>query len=129
MFGPVTLVVVGALFGTFLVGMSWYLYTRHGLLIDFTYPLLSTTAIYLTLIFSSFVREQAQRRQSAGVRPVSVAGAGRTAGAVAGEAGAWRRGARDDHHVQRRQGLTTISESYKQDPQGLTTLMNRFLTG
>ena len=33
------------------------------MLIDFTYPLMSTTAIYLTLIFSSFVREQAQRRQ------------------------------------------------------------------
>ena len=63
MFGPVTLVVVGALFATFLIGMSWYFYTHYRLLIDFTYPLLSTTAIYLTLVFSSFVREQAQRRQ------------------------------------------------------------------
>ena len=63
MFGPVTLVVVGALFATLLIGTSWYFYTQHRLLIDFTYPLLSTTAIYLTLIFTSFVREQAQRRQ------------------------------------------------------------------
>ena len=36
-----------------------------------------------------------------GVRPVSVAGAGRAAGAVAGKARARRRGARDDHHVLR----------------------------
>ena len=62
-FGPVTLVAVGALFATLLVGASWYFYTQHRLLIDFTYPLLSTTVIYLTLIFTSFVREQAQRRQ------------------------------------------------------------------
>ena len=48
---------------TLLIGTSWYFYAQHRLLVDFTYPLLSTTAIYLTLIFSSFVREQAQRRQ------------------------------------------------------------------
>src|SRR6202000_2112606 len=61
--GPVTLVAVGALFASVLVGTSWYVYKEHRLLIDFTYPLMSTTAIYLTLIFTSFVREQAQRRQ------------------------------------------------------------------
>ena len=63
MFGPVTLFAVGALFATLLIGTSWYFYTHYRLLIDFTYPLLSTTAIYLTLIFASFVREQAQRKQ------------------------------------------------------------------
>jgi adenylate cyclase len=63
LFGPITLVAVGALFATVLVGTSWYFYTHDRLLVDFTYPLLSTTSIYLTLIFSSFVREQAQRRQ------------------------------------------------------------------
>ena len=39
-FGPVTLVVVGALFAAILIGTSWYFYTQHRLLIDFTYPLL-----------------------------------------------------------------------------------------
>src|SRR4051812_48399680 len=62
-FGPILLVTVGALFATVLIGTSWYFYTQHRLLIDFTYPLMTTTAIYLTLIFASFVREQAQRRQ------------------------------------------------------------------
>ncbi len=61
--GPVTLVGVGALFATALIGTSSYFYLHDRMLIDFTYPLLSTTAIYLTLIFSSFVREQAQRKQ------------------------------------------------------------------
>src|SRR5450432_2643269 len=61
--GPATLVGVGALFASLLIGTSWFFYIHYRLLVDFTYPLLSTTAIYLTLIFSSFVREQAQRRQ------------------------------------------------------------------
>ena len=30
MFGPVTLVVVGALFATLLIGTSWYFYTQTG---------------------------------------------------------------------------------------------------
>ena len=63
LFGPITLVVLGAVFATTLIGTSWYYYAQHRQLIDFTYPLMSTTAIYLTLIFSSFVREQAQRKQ------------------------------------------------------------------
>ena len=92
MFGPVTLVAVGALFATVLVDTSWYFYTQHRLLIDFTYPLVSTTAIYLTLLFANFVREQKQRRAySLGVRPVSVARADRAAGAVPGETPARRR--------------------------------------
>ena len=63
LFGPVTLVALGAAFAAALIGTSVYFYAQHRQLIDFTYPLMSTTAIYLTLIFSSFVREQAQRRQ------------------------------------------------------------------
>jgi adenylate cyclase len=129
MFGPVTLVVVGALLATFLVGMSWYLYTHYRLLIDFTYPLLSTTAIYLTLVFSSFVREQAQRRQirSAFGRYLSPALVEQLAQSpeklVLG--GEEREMTIMFSDVR---GFTTISESYKHDPQGLTTLMNRFLT-
>ena len=64
-FGPVTLVAVGALFATVLAGTSWVFYSQHRLLVDFTYPLMSTTSIYLTLIFASFVREQSQRGRSA----------------------------------------------------------------
>ncbi|MEO6783143.1 MAG: adenylate/guanylate cyclase domain-containing protein [Bradyrhizobium sp.] len=129
MFGPVTLVVVGALFATFLIGMSWYFYTHYRLLIDFTYPLLSTTAIYLTLVFSSFVREQAQRRQirSAFGQYLSPALIEQLAQSpeklVLG--GEEREMTIMFSDVR---GFTTISESYKHDPQGLTTLMNRFLT-
>lgn len=129
LFGPVTLVAVGALFATLLIGTSWYFYTHYRLLIDFTYPLLSTTAIYLTLIFTSFVREQAQRRQirSAFGQYLSPALIEQLAQSpeklVLG--GEEREMTIMFSDVR---GFTTISESYKNDPQGLTTLMNRFLT-
>jgi adenylate cyclase len=128
-FGPVTLVAVGGLFASLLIGTSWFFYTQHRLLIDPTYPLLSTTAIYLTLIFSSFVREQAQRRQirSAFGQYLSPALVEQLAQApeklVLG--GEEREMTVMFSDVR---GFTSISESYKHDPQGLTTLMNRFLT-
>jgi adenylate cyclase len=129
LFGPISLVAVGALFASLLVGTSWYFYWQHQLLIDFTYPLLSTTAIYLTLIFSSFVREQAQRRQirSAFSRYLSPALVEQLAQSpeklvLGGEEREMTIMFSD------MRGFTSISESYKNDPQGLTALMNRFLT-
>lgn len=128
-FGPVTLVVVGALFATVLVGTSWYYYTQHRLLVDFTYPLLSTTAIYLTLIFASFVREQRQRKQVRGqfaqyMSPVLVEQLAQSPEKL--KLGGEEREMTIMFSDVR--GFTTISESYKHDPQGLTALMNRFLT-
>ena len=129
LFGPVTLVALGAAFATALIGTSWYFYSQHRLLIDFTYPLFSTTAIYLTLIFSSFVREQAQRKQirtafSQYMSPALVAQL-----ALSPEklvlGGEEREMTIMFSDVR---GFTTISETYKRDPQGLTRLMNRFLT-
>ncbi|WP_375777439.1 CHASE2 domain-containing protein [Bradyrhizobium sp. ma5] len=128
-FGPITLVVVGGLFASVLIGTSWYFYSQHRLLIDFTYPLMSTTAIYLTLIFSAFVREQQQRRQirSQFVQYMSPALVEQLAQAperlvLGGEEREMTIMFSD------MRGFTTISETYKRDPQGLTALMNRFLT-
>jgi adenylate cyclase len=127
--GPKSLVAVGAFFATLLVGTSWYYYSQHRLLIDPTYPLLSTTAIYLTLIFFSFVREQTQRRQirSAFGQYLSPALVEQLAQAperlvLGGEEREMTVMFSD------MRGFTSISETYKNDPQGLTELMNRFLT-
>jgi adenylate cyclase len=129
LFGPVSLVIVGGAFASLLVGTSVYFYTQQRLLIDFTYPLMSTTAIYLTLIFSSFVREQAQRRQirSAFGQYLSPALVEQLAQSpeklvLGGEEREMTIMFSD------MRGFTSISETYKNDPQGLTALMNRFLT-
>jgi len=128
-FGPVSLVGVGGLFASVLIGASWYFYTQHRLLIDFTYPLMSTTAIYLTLIFTSFVREQAQRRQIRSqfaqyMSPVLVE-------QLAQQPEKLVLGGEEREMTimfSDMRGFTAISETYKDDPQGLTSLMNRFLT-
>ncbi|MET0443925.1 MAG: CHASE2 domain-containing protein, partial [Pseudorhodoplanes sp.] len=129
MFGPITLVIMGAIFAALLIGTSWYFFQQQRLLIDFTYPLLSTTLIYLTLIFSNFVREQAQRRRirsafSQYLSPALVA-------ELAQSPEKLRLGGEEREMTimfSDVRGFTTISESYKHDPQGLTALMNRFLT-
>ncbi|MBR0716736.1 CHASE2 domain-containing protein [Bradyrhizobium liaoningense] len=128
-FGPVTLVGVGALFASVLLGFSWYYYWRYRLLIDPTYPMMSTTAIYLTLIFASFVREQQQRKQIRGhfaqyLSPVLVEQMAQSPEKVV-LGGEEREMTIMFSDVR---GFTTISETYKHDPQGLTALMNRFLT-
>jgi adenylate cyclase len=129
MLGPIGLVAVGGLFASLLIGTSWYFYAQQQLLVDFTYPLLSTMSIYLTLIFTSFVREQKQRRQirSAFGQYLSPALIEQLAQSpeklVLG--GEEREMTIMFSDVR---GFTTISESFKSDPQGLTTLMNRFLT-
>jgi len=127
--GPVTLVGVGALFATALIGTSSYFYLHDRMLIDFTYPLLSTTAIYLTLIFSSFVREQAQRRQirsafSQYLSPAFVEQLAQSPEKL--KLGGEEREMTIMFSDMR--GFTSISETYKDNPQGLTALMNRFLT-
>jgi len=129
MFGPVTLVALGAVFATGVIGTSVYFYSQHRLLIDSTYPLLSTTAIYLTLIFSSFVREQQQRKQIRGafaqyMSPVLVEQLAQSPEKLV--LGGEERELTIMFSDMR--GFTSISETYKNDPQGLTALMNRFLT-
>jgi adenylate cyclase len=127
--GPARLVGVGALFATLLIGTSWFYYIHYRQLIDFTYPLMSTTAIYLTLIFSSFVREQAQRRQirSAFGQYLSPA----LVEQLAQSPEKLQLGGEEREMTilfSDVRGFTSISESFKHDPQGLTRLMNRFLT-
>lgn len=129
LFGPISLFAFGSLIVASLVGVSWYFYAQQRLLIDFTYPLLSCLMIYLTLVFSSYVREQAQRRRirSAFGQYLSPALVEQLAQSpeklVLG--GEEREMTIMFSDVR---GFTTISESYKHDPQGLTALMNRFLT-
>jgi adenylate cyclase len=126
---PVLLLIFGVGIVTVTVGTSWYFYQQDRLLFDFTYPLLSSALVYLTLVFSNYMSEQAQRRRirSAFGQYLSPALVEQLAQSpdklVLG--GEEREMSILFSDVR---GFTTISELYKDDPQGLTSLMNSFLT-
>jgi len=126
---PLLLLLVGATIVAISMGASWYFYVQNRLLFDFTYPLLSSVLVYLTLMFSNYMSEEAQRRRirSAFGQYLSPALVEQLAQSpdklvLGGE----------DREMSILfsdvRGFTTISELYKDDPQGLTSLMNSFLT-
>ena len=123
------LLAFGAAISALVIGTSWYYYTQHKLLIDFTYPLLSSILIYLILVFTNYVGEQAQRRRirsafSQYLSPTLVAQLAQSPEKLV--LGGEQRNMTIMFSDVR--GFTTISEMYKDDPQGLTSLMNSFLT-
>ena len=46
-----------------LVAVSWYYFAQRNLLIDFTFPLIASSLIYLTLVFTNYLRAHSERRQ------------------------------------------------------------------
>src|SRR5580698_6534654 len=129
MLSATIVVVLGACLIAGLIGLSWYLFAAQNLLIDFTYPLISSWLIYLALTFVNYFREQKQRQQIRSafgfyLSPHMVEQLARSPEKLV-LGGEERRMTILFSDVR---GFTTISEHYKDDPQGLTHLMNRFLT-
>jgi adenylate cyclase len=129
MLSPTVNVVLGGLLIAGLIGFSLYLFAEHNLLIDFTYPLISSWLIYLVLTFVNYFREQQQRQQIRSafgfyLSPALVEQLAKSPERLV-LGGEERRMTILFSDVR---GFTTISEHYKDDPQGLTRLMNRFLT-
>jgi adenylate cyclase len=123
------LIALGAILILGLIGLSWYFFAVHNLLIDFTYPLISSWLIYLVLTFVNYFREQKQRQQIRSafgfyLSPPLVEQLAKSPDRLV-LGGEERRMTILFSDVR---GFTTISEHYKDDPQGLTQLMNRFLT-
>jgi adenylate cyclase len=122
-------VLLGAVLIGGLLGFSLYLFVEKNLLIDFTYPLISSWLIYLVLTFVNYFREQKQRQQIRSafgyyLSPHMVEQLAKSPEKLV-LGGQERRMTILFSDVR---GFTTISEHYKDDPQGLTRLMNRFLT-
>lgn len=121
--------VLGGTIATALAAMSWYLFVSHSMLIDVAYPLLSSLVIFLLLVFINYFREEMERSKvrsafSQYLSPDLVEQlAENPEKLVLG--GETRELTILFSDVR---GFTTISETYKSDPQGLTTLINRLLT-
>lgn len=127
--GAVNLLVLGAAVAAGLAASSWYRYSHSGILLDATFPLASTFLVYLTLVFTNYVREQLGRARirSAFDQYLSPALVEQLAQSpeklkLGGEERILTVMFSDVR------GFTGIAEAYKDDPQGLTSLMNRFLS-
>jgi adenylate cyclase len=126
---PVYLLMFGGAIVALTAGASWYFFVQNRLLFDFTYPLISSALVYLTLVFSNYMSEQAQRR-----RIRSAFGQYLSPDLVEQLANSPEKLVLGGEEREMSilfsdvRGFTTISELYKNDPQGLTSLMNSFLT-
>ena len=129
MIGALPLLILGAGIGAGLAAISWMVFQQQNTLIDVTFPLMSSFGVYAALVFVNYLREQVdrQRIRSAFGQYLSptlveqlaqnpdklvLGGEERTMTIMFSDV----------------RGFTTISESFKDDPQGLTHLMNRLLT-
>ena len=127
--GASMMLALGAVAAALLAAGSWYFFTVHRILIDATYPLLATFLVYLTLIFVNYFREQLQRRRIRTAFGQYLAPS--LVEQLAHSHETLVLGGEDrDMTIMFSdvRGFTTISEIYKDDPQGLTSLINHFLT-
>jgi adenylate cyclase len=129
MMGVMTLLGFGFMVTLLLASISWYFYVQQGMLFDVSFPLIAIFVIYLTLVFINYFREQKDRRRirSAFSHYLSPTLVEQLANSpeklvLGGET-------RDMTILfSDVRGFTSISETFKNDPQGLTRLMNRLLT-
>ena len=127
--GAVRLLLLGSAAAACLAAASWYRYAHEGILIDATFPLAASFAVYATLVFTNYVREELGRNRirSAFGRYLSPD----LVEQLAQSPETLKLGGEERRMTilfSDIRGFTTIAESFKADPQGLTALMNDFLT-
>ena len=115
--------------GAVLSGGSWWLFSRQGLLLDATYPIVAATLVFGLLLVWSYFNDEAEKRQIRNafahyLSPVLVE-------QLVQDPSKLKLGG-DTRDMTMLfcdvREFTTISEQYKSDPRGLTALINRLLT-
>jgi len=111
------------------VAVSWYLFKQERVLLDPLYPSLATLAVYMAGSLLSYLRTEAEKRQVRGAFAQYLSPA--LVEQVAREPERLKLGGEMKNMTflfSDIRGFTTISERFKSNPQGLTKLINRFLT-
>jgi adenylate cyclase len=124
-----SLFILGGAIAILAVGLSWYSFTFLDLLIDYTFPLLSSLLVYSVLVCTNYVTVSADRHRirsafSQYISPALVEQLAQSPEKLT------LGGERRDLTILFAdvRGFTAISESYRDDPQGLTALINRLFT-
>jgi adenylate cyclase len=124
-----TLFVLGGTTAAITLGVSWYCFSFLDLLVDYTFPLVSSLLVYAVLVFTNYVTVSADRYRirsafsqylspdlveqlAQSPEKLTLGGEQRVLTVLFSDI----------------RGFTTISELYKDDPKGLTTLINRLFT-
>ena len=124
-----TLFATAVLMTGAVIAGSWIAYSQHQMLFDATFPVLTLISIYMGVVVIGYFREQLDRRRIRSafgqyLSPTLVERLAKSSKELV-------LGGEDRIMTvlfSDVRGFTTISESYKDNPQGLTALMNRFLT-
>lgn len=127
--GPVYTLAAFLVVAAGIVGQSWYGFSTARELRDASFPLVVSAMIYLTLSYANYLRESREKRQVRGAfaqylspKLVEQLAANPDMLKLGGETKEMSIMFSDIR------GFTTVSEMYKDNPQGLTTLINRLLT-
>jgi adenylate cyclase len=124
-----TLFATAVLAAAAIVAGSWIAYSSYQMLFDATFPLVAMLAVYMSVVLIGYFREQLDRRRIRSafgqyLSPTMVERLAKSSKQLV-------LGGEDRIMTvlfSDVRGFTAISESYKDNPQGLTALMNRFLT-
>ncbi|WP_114946039.1 CHASE2 domain-containing protein [Microvirga calopogonii] len=124
-----TLFALGGATAVVTLGVSWYCFSSLDLLIDYTFPLISSLLVYAVLVCTNYVTVSADRYRirsafSQYLSPDLVEQLAQSPDklTLGGEQRVLTVLFSDIR------GFTAISELYKDDPKGLTTLINRLFT-
>jgi adenylate cyclase len=127
--GMLTLLAIAIFAAVAFVAASWTAYSGYQMLLDASFPLLATISVYMGLVLVGYFREQMDRRRirSAFAHYLSPTLVERLAQSpqqlvLGGEDRIMTVLFSDVRD------FTSIAETYKDNPGGLTSLMNRFLT-
>ncbi|WP_299472384.1 adenylate/guanylate cyclase domain-containing protein [uncultured Roseibium sp.] len=127
--GALPVMAFGFVLAASWVGGSWYLFSSEKLLLDAIYPLFTSLSVFFLLVFINYRREEIQRQEIRSafaqyLAPDYVEQIAKNPENLA--LGGERRKMTILFSDVR--NFTNISESFADNPQGLTALMNRFLT-
>jgi adenylate cyclase len=127
--GTLPVLALGAVLATLTWQAGWYLFSAHRLLIDVVYPLIAGGAVFLTLAFANYWREERQRQEIRSAFQHYLAPS--LVERLADEPSLLRLGGETRELTvlfSDLRGFTAVAESYRDDPQALTQLMNRLLS-